>query len=297
MDRFKLEILNRSPNQLCTEFGVTIIELLVSVSLSLVVFGGLVQQYSTGVTLSYDESVRIATILEAQAMLQTLGLEFRMIGNGVPFDQANFQIGESTLTDPTVTEPLDVVTATASNITFRLNESGDVYLLSADFDPASSLVISLTDTSNLDINDPIYISNSVVSGDDGLYGVITAVDDVSKTVTIDANYVASPGSTFDMGSILEEVPEITYTSSGGSITRNSGFGAVLLGDNSAMELEYLDMNGNVLSLPLTNADVVNALRAIRVTITHTSSRKLKSGGFHSTTVGQVFGIRNLNYVY
>jgi hypothetical protein len=215
----------------------------------------------------------------------------------VPFDQANFQIGEDTLSDPTVTEPLDVTTASATNLTFRINETGDVFLLTADFDPAVDLTISLTDVSSLAVNDPIYITNNVMSGEDGLYGVVTAVDVGAGTVTIDAGYVASPGASFDMGSILEEVPEVTYTVSGTNITRDSGFGAVTMAQNSTLAFTYLDEDMNEVALPLTNDKVVNNLRAVRVRIEHSSNKNMKSGRPYTAVIEQVFGIRNLNYAF
>ncbi len=178
------------------------------------------------------------------------------------------------------------------------------YLVLADaattFDPTSSTTISLTDTENFEVNDPIYISNSVVSGDDGFYGIITAVNHAAKTLTIDgASYVMSPGATFAMGSVLEEVPIVTYQSpvDGSGITRDSGFGAVLMGANTTMTLEYLNAAEGVVALPLTEESIVNDLRTLKVTITKTSASRLSNGKPYSVSVSQSFGIRNLNYLY
>ncbi len=277
--------------------GLTLLEMLVALGLSVAIIGGVLQQYTATTALSFDHSIRVSTMLEAQALLQAIGSEIRMIGNGVPFDQPNFQIGEDTLTDPTVTEPINVAATTTTNLVFRLNETGDVALLTGDFDPSVSLSFTLTDVSALDVNDPIYISNSVVSGVDGLYGIVSAVDSATNTVTLNAGYVASPGATFPMGSILEEVPSITYASSGNIVTRDSGFGAVTMSDNSSLTFQFLDQNGNDLGATLNNDMVVDQLRAIRVTIVHNSSKNMKNGQPFSATVQQVFGIRNLNYLY
>lgn len=280
------------------ERGFTLLELMVTLVLTSIVFLGAMQMYTTISSVSYDHHLRLGTHVQAQAIMQTIGNEIRILGNGVPFDQPNFQIGEDTLSDPTVTQPIDIATSTTSSISFRLNETGEVALLTADFDPTSSLTISLTDVSGLAVNDPIYLNNSVVSGDDGLYGVVTAVNSVSKTVTIGAGYVTAADADFPMGSILEEVPIVTYTYTPGTgITRDSGYGAVLLGNNASMTLEYRDSAGNVLTPPLTNTVVVDQLRAIKVTIALTSDAKLKSGENYTATVEGVFGLRNLNYLY
>ncbi len=281
-----------------TERGVTLMEMLVVLVLAGLIFWGLMTQYSRSSTTAYDQNIKISTVLEAQAMLQSVGSEIRMLGNGVPFDQANFRIGENTLTDPTVTEPIQLATAAANTITFRLNETGDVFLLTADFDPAVNTTVSLTDVSTLDANDPIYMSNSVVAEEDGFYAIIQSVNTGANTITLDAaTYVYSPGATFAKGSILEEVPLVTYSQDASGINRNSGFGSVLMGPNSTMTLEYLDEAGNAVALPLTTVSIVDSLRAIRVTISHDSSNALSDGTPFTAVARQTYGIRNLNYLY
>ncbi|MCI5066016.1 hypothetical protein MRY87_09855 [bacterium] len=280
------------------EDGFTLFEAIITLLLTSIVCIGAMQTYTSITGISFDHHVRIETHVQAQAIMQTLGNEVRILGNGVPFDQQNFSIGEVTLSDPTVTEPIDISATTATSISFRLNETGEVALLTADFDPSSSLTLGVTDVSGLDVNDPIYISNSVISGDEGLYGVISGVNAGSNTITLNAGYVTSAGATFGMGSILEEVPMITYAYTPGTgITRDSGFGAVLLGSDATMNIEYLDINGNSLALPLTNTVVMDQLRSVRITISLTNDSLLKDGTSYTSTVSQVFGLRNLNYFF
>ena len=282
-----------------SEQAYTLMEMLVTLSISTFLFAGLMAQYSIAASTTYDQNIRMATNLQTQAILQSIGSEIRILGNGVPFDQANFQIGETTLSDPTVADPIQIATATATNISFRLNESGEVHLLTADFNPATSSTINLTAVNDLDVNDPIYLSNGVVSGDDGLYGIITAVDSGTNSITIGSNYIASPGATFAMGSMLEEVPLINFNSptDGSGVVRDSGFGTVLMAPNSTMLLEYFDIDGNAVTLPLTNQTVMEDLRAIRVTITLTASQPLSDGDTYNATAQQTFGLRNLTYVF
>jgi type II secretory pathway pseudopilin PulG len=291
---FRLE-----PEFASTERGSSLLEVLVAVTMIGLIFSGLVTQYSNSVSNSYDHSLRIAAQVQAQAVLQTVISELRVLGNGVPFDQANFQIGESTLSDTTVTEPIDIAVTSGSKISFRLNESGTVHLLTADFDPAATTTISLTDVDGIVANDEIYLTNSVIGGDDGLYATVASVDANAKTVTLNADYVTSPGATFDTGTILEEVPDVIYNSpiDGSGVTRNSGYGDVLLAPNSTMSLTYYSFDGTELTPPLTNSDIINSLRSIKVAITLTSPRSLSSGATYTTTVEQRVGIRNLNYIY
>lgn len=292
-----MQLVSKIKSQHVRQSGFTLQELMVSLLLSAIIFSMLIGLYSNVVTVSQDTKVRMETLVQAQAILQTIGNDIRVLGNGVPFDQSNFQIGEATLLDPTVSEPIDVATATATSISFRLNETGEVALLTATFDPTASLDVQLTGVDGLQENDPIYITNSMVSGDDGFYGIVTAVDAGTLTVTLDPTYSVSPGATFDAGSVLEEVPMVTIASGASGITRNSGYGEVLLGGGATMALEYLDENGTVLGLPISDDDVINSLRAIRVSVTLTSTAPLRNGTYFQTTAQQTFGLRNLNYVY
>ncbi len=279
---------------------MTLVELLVGLLLSSVLLLGAMKFYMLAAKQAHDNQIRTAAFLQAQAVVQNIGFELRILGNGLPFDQANFQIGENTLSDPTKTEPIEIATATATNISFRTNETGDVFLLTQDFHPTLDLEIHLTDVSSLHVNDEIYISNSVVSGDDGFYGVIEAVDIPNSTVTIAAGYVNSPGSTFQTGSVLEEVPMVNYNynSFTKTITRNSGFGAVTIANNATLSFDFLDSSGTSLTLPLTNAVVINSLRAITVTVSIESDTSLTSTGApHIATATQTFGLRNLTYLF
>jgi len=277
--------------------GFTLVELLVTLGISSTLMVAVMSYLSNGASMARDNNIRLETLIEAQAIVQTLTTEIRMAGNGVPFDQNNFQIGESTLSDPTVTEPILIAGATATSITFRINETGEVFLLLANFDPTASLTAFLTEVTQLGVGDSIYMSNSVVSGDEGLYGVIGAVDTVNKTITLNAGYVTTPGATFAAGSVLEEVPQVTYTSAGGGITRNSGLGAVQIGKNSTMTLQYLDYNGNALALPLVLANLIGQLRTLQITVVKTSGRQLSTSQPFSVTVTQKVGIRNFNYYF
>lgn len=278
------------------ERGFTVLELLVSLVISGIMFAILMGMYMSVATISHNHAVRIEAQVQAQAIMQTMSGEVRVLGNGVPFDQPNFQIGENTLSDVTKTYPVILASSDASTLAFRLNETGDVALLTADYTPSgASLVISVTDASAFQADDPIYISNSVVSGDDGLYGEVASVS--GNNVTIKAGYVASPGATFATGSIFEEVPIVTYTTGANGITRDSGYGAVLLGNNSTLGIQYLDFNGNALTPPLTESDLVNSLRSIRLTVSVTSSSNLKNGEPYTASVSQTVGLRNFTYVF
>lgn len=282
-----------------SEAGFTIIELVVSLVLSSVILSAGLFQYLNAAKQAHDNQIRAATFLQAQAVIQNMGFEIRTLGNGVPFDQAYFQIGDGILSDPTVTEPVLISGTSADKISFRLNETGDVFLLTQDFNPSSSTTIHLTSVDNLQSGDPIYISNSVVGGDEGLYGEIHSVNSGNKTINLTNFSVTSPGSLFDKGSILEEVPLVVYENNTtlNSITRNSGYGEVVVAENATLGFRYLDYNGAEISYPLTNWKVVDKLRSIELAVEIESDKKLSTGVTYKANVKQVFGLRNLNYLF
>ena len=286
------------------ELGLSTIELFVVMSLSAVILTAIVNEYTSSVKLTRDENIKVITVQTVQSVLHMMGSEIRMIGNGIPFDQENFGIGEATLTDPSVSYPIDVTVTDSDTLAFRLNETGDVYLLTQNFDPTVTNEIFLTGIDLLAVGDPIYISNGVVAGNEGFYGEITAIDTGATSVDIDATtYVTTPGATFDMGSVLEEVPVITYQSpsstptDGTGITRDSGFGAVIMAPNSSFTIEFLDDAGNAVATPLTDLTITDNLRALRVTVSINSTSNLSTGQPYNASSTQTFGIRNLNYTF
>lgn len=290
----------KSPISRRKHLGSSLVELLISVSVSSTVLLATSSLYSSTVKANHDQSIRTETLVHAQAALQMIGNELKPLGNGVPFDQANFEIGENTLTDPLVSFPIEVATTDSSRISFRLNETGEISLLTQDFNPGTAATLFLTDVSAYQANDPIYISNGVVSGDDGLYGRVHSVNAAAKSITLDGtSLVYSPLATFSKGSILEEVPEITIKNltSGQGIVRDSGYGDVLIAENASIALQYLDSVGATVPLPLTAATIVSDLRAIRITINKSHPKKLTTGQTYSVAVSQTFALRNLNILY
>jgi hypothetical protein len=282
------------------ESGTSLVEALVSIGISSTVLLATSSLFSSTVKTNHDQSIRTETLVHAQAALQMIGNELKPLGNGVPFDQANFEIGENTLSDPLITYPIVTDSTDASQITFRLNETGEISLLTQAFNPAATTTIHLSDVSAYQANDPIYISNGVVSGDDGLYGKIQSVNSSSKTIVLDgSSLVYSPAATFNMGSILEEVPVITFKnlSGGAGIVRDSGFGEVLIAEDAVVSFEYLDASGNSVALPLTATSIVNDLRAVRLSVRKNHPNKLSTGQTYFVNASQTFALRNLNILY
>ena len=281
-----------------SESGFTLVELMVTLLVSSVVILGVLSTYTYTVSIAFDKKIRLVAKLQADAVLQTVGSELKSLGNGVPFDQANFQIGENTLSDITVTYPLLIANSDTNTINFRINESGRTFILTSDFDPSLTSVILLTDVQGLAAGEIIYITNSVVDGDDGFYGTIDSVNTSAKSITINNTYHASPDSSFAIGSLSEGVNVVTYDAPdfATGILRSNGGSSVTMANNATMSFRYLTDTGAELSLPLTELNLINDLRAIEVTVNVRSDKPLKNGDIYTATVKQVFGLRNLNYL-
>lgn len=279
--------------------GVVLIDLLVSTGMASIVLAGVAVEYANMSKMYYDMTVKDTTISQAQALSQMMAAEIRILGNGVPFEQPNFQIDEASLSDATKADPIDVSVTTASKISFRLNENGDVSVVTTSFDPTLSSTLYVTDVSMFSVGDEFYITNSTISEDDGMWGEITAINTGSKTLTVKNNYVSTPAAIFGVGSLVEKVNVITYDNPalGNSITRNDGNTTLTLAPGSSFSLQFIDINGSTLSLPLTRSVVVNNLRSLRLTINVQSSKRLTTGSFYTATVSHEVGIRNLGLVY
>jgi prepilin-type N-terminal cleavage/methylation domain-containing protein len=276
--------------------GFTLIELLVSLAVTSLIMLGVVQSYSLAVSRADDQKIRLLANLQAKAVLESVGAELRTLGNGVPFDQANFQIGENTLGDVTATEPIIIAGTDLDEITFRLNESGKTHLLTSDFDPTFGFRIYLTDVDNLKVGRTVYITNSVMGGDDGFRGTINSIDTGSKSILVDAGANFSPGATFVEGSLLEQVSVLKYENLGGAVMRSNDSILATMAPNSTISFRYLSQSGVPVALPLTHDSIVNTLRTIEVVVVVTSTRKQSNGEFYSITVRQTFGLRNLAYL-
>lgn len=280
------------------ERGFTIIELIVGLFMSSFIVVAVLRSFSHITAIGNDQKIRIVTRLQAESTLFAIGSEIRALGNGVPFDQPNFQIGENTLSDITRSYPLLIADCTNDLIRFRINESGRTYLLTTEFDPSAGLIVDVTETEGLDAGEVIYITNSVIAEDDGLYGVIDSVNPATKKITINTGPDFSPGAIFDKGSLLEQVSTVTYETISNGIYRDNGNGSVLLSDNSVVSVRYLDTSGVELTPPVSEADLINSLRNIEVTVAVTSDSNLSTTGApYTVNVTQIFSLRNLNYTY
>lgn len=293
--------------------GFTIVELMVGLFLTSVIMIGLIQAFSMITSQGNDQKIRLNARLQAEAILNEIGHSIRATGNGIPFGQENFEIGEPNLSDPSVTYPVLLTESDANNLSLRLNLSGDTYILRADYTSLTSLSIQLVESEGLRVFQDVYVSNSLENGQDGAYATISSLNDGNNEIIISSPAVASPGAVFDRGSMLEPVTTIRYETLAGDIVREESITSVtpppsgytpsqaVLARNGELSFAYLDKNGAEITLPSTvellENELVNTIRSIEVTVSVTSLTNTSNGAPYTAVVAQVFSMKNLNYVY
>jgi type II secretory pathway pseudopilin PulG len=301
---FSVSNLNQSAN---SESGFSIIESLFVLLLSSFVIGATVAGYLSLSKFAQDNETRVLTQLKAQSVLDMITPDIRMIGNGVPFQQSNFLIAQETLSDPSVTQPILVDSTDSHNISFRINESGETYLLTQNFNPSIHSSVSITSTAKISEGDQIYITNFTRGMDDGLWASVSGVSHSSNTLTLSGPPQFHPGAEFPAGSMLEVVPIVTYSSDDnfGQVTRDNGSGPQVIIENGKLTFSFRDGNGNNINFPLlaTSQDpfppsALQNIHTVHITVEIESDSLLraKSEKYHAQ-VSQIVGIRNLNYKY
>jgi len=287
------------------EYGFSIIESLFVMMISALILGASLSGYLALSSLAHDNEIRVITQLKAQTILELITPEIRMLGNGVPFHQANFLIDQATLSDNSVTQPIIVSDTNDRSISFRLNETGETYILTADLNPDTQNTIHLTSTNKISQGDPVYVTNSTVGLDDGLYGVVASLNNSSVTLASQRQF--HPGSIFPAGSLLEVVPVVTYTSGDeiGPVLRKRQSTSEELVPKGRLSFTYINSSGSTISLPLlaTSADpfpasAIQNVQSVKVVVEVLSDNLLSATSEpYLASVSQVVGVRNLNYKY
>jgi type II secretory pathway pseudopilin PulG len=288
-----------------SERGFSIIESLFVLLLSTFVIGAIVSSFLSLSKFAHDNEIRVLTQLKAQSVLDMITPDLRMIGNGVPFQQSNFLIAQATLSNNTVTQPILVNDTDEHTITFRLNETGETYFLSQDYNPAVNSSVTLVSTQLISPGDHIYISNFTLGLEDGLWGEVTNVS--GNTITLAGTTQFHPGAVFPAGSLLEVVPIVSYSSdsSFGSIIRENGTGPQEIIENGRLTFSFRNAQGNEINFPILAtaahpfpASAIQNIHTVHITVEVQSENLLRGKSeIYTAKVSQIVGIRNLNYKY
>ena len=291
--------------------GFTLLEMIVSMGIAVFILLGSMSLFTESTTFYNDIVIREHSQDSSESILNMLGKEIRIIGNGVPFDQANFKIDSLSQNEmgvidvTTIQHPITISgddAATTDYIKYKLNESGNSYFLIADFAPTTGGnpgVMQLTSTEGLFVGDRIFVNNSTINGDDGFTGTVASIDS-STQITLDEDWFRSENAVFLIGSLVEPVNEVAIYQSGNDIVRDNGIGdPVILANNATLTLTYLSRTGSVLTPPLSITNLRADLGSIRIGIAVTSSKKHKilnsKNSQYTITKSQTFGLRAFNF--
>lgn len=272
--------------------GMTLLEVLVALLLGSVVMAATVSNFTDAWRRAKDNRLISEAETEARTILDVMTYDLRMVGTGMPLTQSGFAIDDATL--GTASHPI-LTSSTATKIVFRLNEKGTSTVLTSAYTPSNAnRTFSVFSSSGFTIGKDLYISNMPVLGTSGMRGTVSSI--VGNSITVSSGYTATLGSSFSAGSTVEPVSLVTYNSpsNGSGITRNSGSTDVLLSPRSSFSAEYLDSNGNALTLPLTTALIKTSLYSIRLTVSVKTSSRVQGGGIYTAQGRQTVALRNLN---
>ncbi len=270
--------------------GFSLLEMLAALGLLSVVMSMVVVFFFDVTHHSNDQQLELQANQAARALIDGLGAELRLAGNGLPLGQRDFSSLNADLGDA----PLPVlIESDEDHVVFRSNTKGDVYILSSDFKPAEETTVKLVSTDGLAAGMDVYITNGPVSGSGGLKAEISSV--TTDSVALQGITAAPEGSIFAVGSILDPVSEIEFNSPADwtGVQRITGDSSEILLPNSQFSIQYLDSNGAVFTPPLSAAEIAGGLSAVELTIRVRAKRRLRSGVEYVAELRRIIALRNL----
>lgn len=273
-----------------SERGFSLLEMIAALGLLSVVMTMVVVFFFDVTYHSNDEQLELQANQAARALIDEIGSELRLAGNGLPLGQTGFSASDPDLGDA----PLPLLTESDENrVVFRSNTKGEVYILSSDFNPGEEATVKLVSTDGLASGMDIYITNAPALGNGGLKAEISSV--TADSVDLQGITAAPEGSIFAAGSILEPVSEIELDSAADwtGITHTTGSASEILLPNSQFSIQYLDSDGALLTPPLSAAEIAGSLSSVDLTVRVRAKRKLRSGADYTAELHRVIALRNI----
>ncbi len=269
--------------------GLTIVELMVSMTITLLVMSSLVQSIMYTSRGTRDNEIITRANEVSQAILDYMVFDIRLLGAGMPLGQSLFPMqaflpGAATVpptanwgnsTYPLGDAPWPILpTSDSTHIHVRLNERGLETVLSAQFDPGSSSTMSVLDLNDFVAGDIVYLYDRRLAGNAGLRGLVTSRSPAANnasgqtpgTLTISATKNVSLNGAvpyvFEAGSSVNRVSTISYVSpsdwSGVQIAISDYDSTPrIIYPSTKFSLVYRDRLGAVVTLPSTVTTAAN----------------------------------------
>jgi Tfp pilus assembly protein PilW len=272
---------------LSDERGESLVGMLVAMLISGIVLSASASFFINCLHHSSDIRSFTRAQITASSLLDLMSFELRMLGSGMPLAQAGFSYQ-----DPAIGElalPL-LLSASATEMTFRLNETGASAILTSDFLPSSgSHTVSVDSTEGFSPGDSVYLSSFSAGGTHGLRGVVQSTS--ASTIQL-SNLSTTQDARFPASSLIQPVSEITYTHSSNGVIRTTAHGVTTQSDHTSFELTYLDRSGQPIALPLSATTIRDSLAGISVLVRVQSSSRF-GGAASVTEAQQTIALRNL----
>lgn len=271
--------------------GFTILEVLVSLTISSFLLTGLVLEFANVTKFSRDLEIKGEVRENLRSLFEIISSDIRNAGAGMPLGQVNF-----TYLNTGIGSYALPVLATSNNtkLNIRLSEQGKSTFTTGIFN--STLMtkeLSLLSTSGYKVGDVIYL-NEMTSGGTG--GMAAKVDSVVNASILTLKDIILPTGVTSVrsgsaASVVSDV-SIAYEASTSSVVRTTPQGTITLAPNSSVDFSYLDSTGAAIST-LSSATIANNLAVIRVNIEVSSDRMLSSGSIYSENKALNIALRNL----
>ncbi|MDD2943243.1 MAG: prepilin-type N-terminal cleavage/methylation domain-containing protein [bacterium] len=272
------------------EFGYTLFELMVALSMSAILMSGVMSSYINMISVSADHEVVARIDENARTILEMVVFDLRMAGTGMPIGQDDFAIGDALIGEAPLPVLLD---STTDYLRFRLNETGFQTTNVFEFIPSEDLYLYLASTAGLKEGNILYVSDAAVDGHDGFRGQIRSI--AGNTVRMEDDYTASTNAIFPAGSSVSPVNEITYQSfdDWSGVVRAVNGESIQLAENTRVSFTYLNRDRETISLPLSDSEVADSLYAVDVVVWARSEEKLSDGDVYQATAKQRVVFRSL----
>jgi prepilin-type N-terminal cleavage/methylation domain-containing protein len=267
--------------------GFTLIEMLISAMISSIVVVGASTIYFIGVTNYHDRRIKAETDETAQMLLDIIANDIKLAGNGLP-QTANWNGPTNSLAIPFIADHTDNAT-----ITMRSSKTGKVTMTTAAVTPGLFAFTINVEDRIFNTGDRIFLNSMAVGLEHSMMGYVEKANNKVLTISGAEDESTAPsypsGVVFPVGSMVYNIPYIAYISTDdwsgikvweGGILDESFGGAVLMAPNTTFELEFL--NANLGTVAINNANIMNSLALIKVTVTARGTSPLTDGSTYET---------------
>ena len=245
--------------------GFTLLELLITLLLSSILFLMASSQYAMVTRNAVDNRVESTTKEMVQIILDQIAFDVSMTGAGMPLGQTDFKMSDAGIGEEALPILLD---SDNTQLSIRIPARGRKTLLTSTMTVGASMYFNVADASDFDTNDIVYLNNAGGGGEQGLYAEIASI--AGNQITLDAGtvepYIA--GTSFPTGTMVSPVRTVSYfiDADGDLIRSDNVNGDVPLAPLSNLSFTYYAEDGSEITTSLNQTNVANSLASIDIEV-------------------------------